>query len=234
MKVWMMMLRNRFLASAAKLGLLSLLSAAGLAGTSAQAGTTIFSEDFSTAIAGNYGAPNPIPGSQFTVFTGNVDLLSMSQGNFGCSDNPSGACVDLVGAFANGGITSPSNLTLSKNDTYTVTFGADLQGFSTTDTAQTMFDVSLGDQTQHETLTAAEGNTQFSLTFNPTASQSDAAITFLSISGADSVHGAVIDNIVVSAEPTGVPEPASWAMMLVGFGAIGGTMRLRRRGVAVA
>ena len=27
----------------------------------------------------------------------------------------------------------------------------------------------------------------------------------------------------------GVPEPASWAMMLAGFGAIGGTMRSRRR-----
>ncbi len=30
-----------------------------------------------------------------------------------------------------------------------------------------------------------------------------------------------------------VPEPATWAMMLVGFGAIGGSMRLRRKTVSV-
>lgn len=229
-----MMLRNKSFVPGAKLGLLAVVSGLCLMGSNAQAGTTIFSEDFSGAVAGNYGAPNAITGTQFTVFTGNVDLLSLSQGNFGCADNPSGACVDLVGAFANGGITSPSDLTLNKNDTYTVTFGSNLQGFSTTDTAQTTFDVSLGNQTQEETLTAAEGDHQYSLTFNPMTDQSGAALTFLSVSGADSVHGAVIDNIVVTAEPTGVPEPASWATMLVGFGAIGGAMRLRRRGVAVA
>jgi len=35
--------------------------------------------------------------------------------------------------------------------------------------------------------------------------------------------------------PGAVPEPASWAMMLMGFGAVGGMMRSRRRGpIAVA
>jgi hypothetical protein len=31
-----------------------------------------------------------------------------------------------------------------------------------------------------------------------------------------------------------VPEPSSWALMLIGFGAVAGTMRLRRRGAAHA
>jgi hypothetical protein len=31
-----------------------------------------------------------------------------------------------------------------------------------------------------------------------------------------------------------VPEPASWAMMLVGFGAIGAAIRGRRRGAVAA
>jgi len=35
-------------------------------------------------------------------------------------------------------------------------------------------------------------------------------------------------------EANGVPEPASWAIMLVGFGAVGATMRSRRRQVAAA
>jgi len=34
--------------------------------------------------------------------------------------------------------------------------------------------------------------------------------------------------------PVGVPEPASWAMMLLGFGAIGLAMRRRRRSLAAA
>jgi hypothetical protein len=31
-----------------------------------------------------------------------------------------------------------------------------------------------------------------------------------------------------------VPEPATWAMMLLGFGAIGGEMRYRRRKVRIS
>ncbi|MBJ6121825.1 PEPxxWA-CTERM sorting domain-containing protein [Sphingomonas sp. BT553] len=31
-----------------------------------------------------------------------------------------------------------------------------------------------------------------------------------------------------------VPEPATWAMMLVGFAMVGGTVRYRRRGVRLA
>lgn len=38
----------------------------------------------------------------------------------------------------------------------------------------------------------------------------------------------------VSVIGTGVPEPATWAMMLIGFGALGATMRTRRRTVAAA
>jgi hypothetical protein len=37
-----------------------------------------------------------------------------------------------------------------------------------------------------------------------------------------------IDNIFVGS-PTGVPEPSTWAMMLLGFGAIGVAMRRKRR-----
>jgi hypothetical protein len=54
-----------------------------------------------------------------------------------------------------------------------------------------------------------------------------AALDFGSITGesgrlydADGVHTVI---------PGGVPEPASWAMMLAGFGAVGGMMRTRRR-----
>lgn len=44
-----------------------------------------------------------------------------------------------------------------------------------------------------------------------------------------------VDNIVVNAAVTpAVPEPATWAMMLVGFGMVGGASRFRRRSVKVS
>jgi hypothetical protein len=39
---------------------------------------------------------------------------------------------------------------------------------------------------------------------------------------------------VISARTPPVPEPATWAMMLVGFGGIGMAMRRGRRGVKLA
>lgn len=41
------------------------------------------------------------------------------------------------------------------------------------------------------------------------------------------------DNVALSGTP-GVPEPASWAMMLGGFGLVGGAMRSRKRMSAVS
>jgi hypothetical protein len=38
-----------------------------------------------------------------------------------------------------------------------------------------------------------------------------------------------MDNVSYSAVPTGVPEPASWAMMIAGFGLAGAAMRARPR-----
>jgi len=45
-------------------------------------------------------------------------------------------------------------------------------------------------------------------------------------------HGLHLQNFAFIATPA--PEPASWAMMLGGFGLIGGAMRMRRRNVAVS
>jgi hypothetical protein len=42
------------------------------------------------------------------------------------------------------------------------------------------------------------------------------------------------DVVVVDVNFGAVPEPASWALMLLGVGAVGGTLRLSRRGVASA
>jgi len=49
-------------------------------------------------------------------------------------------------------------------------------------------------------------------------------------SGPASQQGNLLDNVVVSS----VPEPATWAVMLVGFGGLGVTMRSNRRKQAAA
>ncbi len=54
--------------------------------------------------------------------------------------------------------------------------------------------------------------------------------TLAFFSGNDTASGPALDNVSVTA----VPEPATWAMMLVGFGAIGGTMRRRSTQARIA
>jgi roadblock/LC7 domain-containing protein len=44
----------------------------------------------------------------------------------------------------------------------------------------------------------------------------------------------MFDNLVAGRTVGGVPEPASWAMLIIGFGAMGGAMRYRRREAAAS
>jgi choice-of-anchor C domain-containing protein len=60
-------------------------------------------------------------------------------------------------------------------------------------------------------------------TYNFVASSTSTTLAFNSLSAGS--WGAALDNVSVSA----VPEPATWAMMLLGFGLIGGAMRRRIR-----
>ena len=66
-------------------------------------------------------------------------------------------------------------------------------------------------------------NMEYSLkNFTFTASGTSTTLRFSSAENAGA-FGAVLDNVSVSA----VPEPATWAMMLVGFGVVGASMRRR-------
>jgi hypothetical protein len=51
-------------------------------------------------------------------------------------------------------------------------------------------------------------------------------------SGGADPNRTLLDDLVINSNG-GVPEPATWAMMLLGFGALGGAMRQRRREAAV-
>jgi hypothetical protein len=62
-------------------------------------------------------------------------------------------------------------------------------------------------------------------------------ITSAVFSGATGIENTyTLDDLTVGGTITvnGIPEPATWAMMLIGFGAVGASMRRRRRSPAAA
>lgn len=87
-------------------------------------------------------------------------------------------------------------------------------------------------------LSTANTNGRFVLASGPLPSNSDIAITagFFGSSTATPAYQqfwASFNDIVTSGDAVGaVPEPATWAVMILGFGAVGAT--LRRRSVAAA
>jgi hypothetical protein len=196
----------------------------GLAGP-ASAGV-LFSEDFSAATPGPHGL-GQIPGTQFSVDNLNVDIIGVLNGSFfGCSDNPGGNCLDLVGEENGGGVQSIPTFNLKAGSVYTLTFGENLQGYAPGSSATTQIQVSLGTLSQDLTFNGGI-NTPTTVTFKPTTNQSNAILAFETLVPADAVHGAVIDHVQLSVSG-GVPEPATWAMMLIGVAGLGGLARRRR------
>ena len=92
---------------------------------------------------------------------------------------------------------------------------------------------------QHRYRTEVEwtGNTgtgTFTLNFSSaktTVSLSDLYVRYQSVYGGDEWGGSAVGEVVTS---NAVPEPATWAMMIVGFGAIGSTLRSARRRAVLA
>ena len=82
-----------------------------------------------------------------------------------------------------------------------------------------------GSATTNYTVTASTtpNMTYTPFTYNFFATGASTTLTFASLTG--NAYGPVLDNVAVTA----VPEPATWGMMLLGFGAVGGMVRSRRR-----
>jgi hypothetical protein len=93
----------------------------------------------------------------------------------------------------------------------------------TTNVATYAFDVaSLG-------FAVRDGNQSFSqyVQFAATAGETISSLTFNNVPATDAFE---VANFTVTA----VPEPATWGMMLLGFGMVAGAARYRRRGTKVA
>ena len=91
----------------------------------------------------------------------------------------------------------------------------------------------LGQLPEIETFTVGASNTHENMgwqtiTYSFVANSTSSTLNFASATKGP--YGPALDNVVVSA----VPEPATWAMMIVGFGAAGTMVRNRRKLGAVA
>ena len=112
---------------------------------------------------------------------------------------------------------------------YTLTFGLSSEDVS----GQTVLLVSIGGQNTPFLLTA--GGTYFlkgftTQTINYVATSSSTLISFIeqvNMSGGN--NDPMIDGVIFSPAAGGVPEPATWAMMVLGVGFVGGALRSRRK-----
>jgi len=190
------------------------LLTAGAAAHGASASVLLF-EDFNSATQGlnwggnaNFNVGSP-PGSVDLIGTGFYDLYP-GHGNY----------VDLDGSTGNGN--NPAGQLISTQvfgaGTYTLEFllGGNNRGAGARTTT-----FSIGNwSTVVGPLASNSGLGSYSFTFTTTGGALNITQT-----GPSNQQGNVIDDIKVSA----VPEPTTWAMMIVGFGVAGAMVRSRRK-----
>ena len=205
-----------FLSTAAAGALLAVV----LGVASANAGV-VLSDNFDSSVAqGNWAGDSvflsiPQPGNVQGLPS--VDLVG--PGYFGNLAYLTGNSVDLDGSTGNGNspageLQSVASLALGD---YTVQFllAGNLRGAAAETTT-----VSIGGQSQSLTPANNQPYTLETLHFTGASGQ----LSFVD-QGPSNQQGNLLDNVAV----TSVPEPATWAVMLVGFGAIGASMRNNNR-----
>jgi len=192
---------------------------AGAAGVASANAGVVFSDNFNNyayqlnwAPPANWTAPGP----------GAVDLIGETTTGTAFDFFPgNGGYVDLDGS--NGVAGTLQTLASFGAGTYTLSF--DLGGNARGDVDKTTV-ITLGDFSQSITLSSAAPLAPESFTFKTTGGQ----LSFADLAGGNQNIGNILDNVSLSA----VPEPATWAVMLMGFGGLGVAMRGNRRKLAVA
>ncbi|WP_298674191.1 PEPxxWA-CTERM sorting domain-containing protein [uncultured Sphingomonas sp.] len=152
----------------------------------------------------------------FTYSSGGTDVAT---GSFSYANG-------ATGVLGYGDLTAFSVSIANTGNTYTL---ADIAGLTNYvhfayDTATNVFVADLNSCGfagcgYHSSLSALNGNGSFGFFFNPAPG-----------SGSDyrnGIHSFDFDTLSIKAG--GVPEPASWALMILGFGAVGGMLRSAKR-----
>ena len=229
------------------------VAAATLLLSGAASATTLYSNNFDTENGGagatqlNITAPNGTL-TGLTVSVGSVDLVKTGDG-FGitCAGGP-GSCLDLDGSTGQAGEVTSGAYAFNTGDS--VTFSFDLSGnqrIGGSDNFHAAFvfgantlmtSYNLGgawgpanvfnniSTTFVSTSSSISGNSFANYSINFVAGQSG-TVAFKLGGGSGNNVGPVADNLNLSSTGA-VPEPATWAMMIIGFGAAGSMIRRRR------
>jgi hypothetical protein len=173
--------------------------------------------------------PDPLPG--WTVTAGDVNVVI---GTFGSTNGnlafEGSQYLDLVGEAPNGALQQTFSTLVGR--TYSVSFAYSHNLFGGAPSASGVFAVDvLGGTLTH---TGGTTNNLGWITYTGTfvASGTSATIAFSGSQATDNA-GLFLDAVSVTGA---VPEPATWAMLILGMGLVGGAMRRQtaRRGRALA
>jgi len=184
----------------------------------------VFSDNFNSTTAQQL---NQTVFTNWTVTSGAVDVIG-DGGSYALLPFGNGNYVDL-----NGSIGQPGQLTTKMTfgaGTYVVSFdlagsqGGD--GFVDPISKTTQVAFSIGGATQSLTLNPLSPLTTYSFTFTTSA---PGKLSFTDLSGGNNNVGNLLDNVSVSA----VPEPSTWAMMVLGFLGVGFLAYRRKSGTAL-
>lgn len=222
------------------------VAAATLLLSSAAGATTLYSNNFDAENGGNT-ALNYTGFSGLTVTTGTVDIVKSGDYGIVCAGG-SGACVDLDGSTNQAGEITSGSYAFNTGDS--VTFSFDLSGnqrIGGSDNFHAAFvfgantlmtSYNLGgawgpanvfnniSTTFVSTSSSISGNSFANYSINFVAGQSG-TVAFKLGGGSGNNIGPIADNLDLNLNG-GVPEPATWAMMILGFGAAGSIIRRRR------
>jgi len=176
-------------------------------------------------------------GFGWTVTEGSVDVHN-TNGPFGGDPDPAGAGVgalDLVGLGTKGGIAQSFGTVIGA--TYVLSF--DFANNPFLPSAAMLFGVRgaggnvFQDTVSHSGSVLSKMNWT-NYTFEFTATEAMSTLFFTNTAGGTS-GGIYLDNVsIVGPEAVAVPEPATWALMISGFGLAGAALRRRRLAGAAA
>lgn len=226
-----------------------IMAAAAVALASPASAGVVYSNNFDAENGGNT-ALNYNSFNGLTVTDGTVDLVKSGDFGITCPGGP-GACVDLDGSTSNSGLTSSGSYAFGAGQRVDLSFlFSGNQRGGANDSFQVRFDLSASNTGTYGYESSFYGNATFGFNanalgfnipnvpsgFGPTdftlwfiADNAGTATFAFQDLGNDNV-GIVIDNVSLAV----VPEPSAWALMILGFGAVGAAARRRKGRSALA